>query len=181
MGFVIKYSPMSLIEKCFTFKLYLSIWYAIKKYLIFKFMVLFLELLFPFFSKISSLLLSFIIVFSLTSNNLAFKNNLVHKIIIIASSVATKSASVQLLVLYCLFLYIKITANFHIVIVVPVWLLKYGCIENSTSTYHLMILVLSSDRFKQIYFILLKHFISLVIFLRLSHLDYSLCCTRLKL
>ena len=128
----------------------------------FKCLVILMELLIPFFSKYIMILLSWIMMLSLTSIPWAIKNNLVHKIIIIASSADTNSDFVLILVLIFCFLYIEIPVTCIVVIAITVWILKYFYTANSVLTHHMIILVFSADRLKKISFIPFKYFISLV-------------------
>ena len=95
-------------------------------------------------------------------------NNPVHNTTIIASYATTNSNYATLLILNFFFLEIEVTATCPIAIVVPVWLFKSGCTENAALSYHLMILVLSADMVKTIYFVPFKHFISIVNFFALT-------------
>ena len=119
-----------------------------KKYMLFKFMVIFLELIFLFFSKCFMILFSCIMVLSFTSSFWVFKDNCSHNIILIASSMATNSASVLILVFDFWLLDIDITAPCPINIIIQVRLLKSWYMENDMLTYHLIVLVLSADRIK---------------------------------
>ena len=90
----------------------------------FKFLFLLLKLILLFLSKIITILLSCVIVFSLTSNPRAFKNNLFHKIIIMVSPSSTNSAYVMLIAFSFCLLYIEITESCLTAVSIPVWLLK---------------------------------------------------------
>ena len=65
-------------------------------------------------------------------------NNTVHKIYTDASSTATDSSYVLILVFSFCLLKTDCIASCHIVIIAPVWLFKSGWTEKLASTYHLI-------------------------------------------
>ena len=89
---------------------------------------------------------------------------------------ATTCDSVLFFVFSFWFLEVDITPHFPILIFIQVWLLKYVCIVNAASTYHLMILVFSADRFRTIYFFSSNISAVWLVFLHIPHFYSLLWC-----